>query len=112
MLRQKRNSKNLYSSSVLFVIQMILVSLLTYTSFSNEVNTQLKPFCVLLCQAICSFLLHLSLYQKVQRTVEKHLFLQQNPGKFKPLLQPFMIAHMQGALQLITQLVAMFVMSK
>ena len=94
LLRQQRNSSNLYNSVVLFFIQIILLFVLAFTTYLTLWEPAPESYNLLLTQAICSLLLHLSLYQKLQRSVEKMIFLQENPARFDPMMQPYMIAHM------------------
>ena len=71
-----------------------------------------QSYNLLLSQAVCSLLFHLTVYQKLQRSIEKMIFLYQNPKRFSPIVQPFLIAHMQLFIQFLTQLVVMYIMSR
>lgn len=84
LLRMQRNSKNLHNAAVLFVIQSILLVVSFYTNSSDIVETRYNSYSLLLSQAICSLLLHLSLYQKLHRSVEKIIYIKEYPARFHP----------------------------
>lgn len=111
-LRMQRNSKNLHNAAVLFVIQSILLVVSIYTNRLEILKMGRNSYCLLLSQAICSLLLHLSLYQKLHRSIEKIIYIFQYPARFHPHFQAYVVAQMQFIIQFSTQLVAMLIMAK
>lgn len=112
LLRMQRNSKNLRNAGVLFVMQSILLVVSMYTNSLEKMNIGRNSYCLLLSQAICSMLLHLSLYQKLHRSIEKIIYIKEYPARFHPHFQAYVVAQMQFIIQFLTQLVAMLIMAK
>jgi hypothetical protein len=83
-----------------------------YTNSIELVDASKNSYSLLLSQAICSLLLHLSLYQKLHRSIEKIIFIKEYPARFHPHFQAYVVAQMQFIIQFLTQLVAMLIMAK